>query len=89
MKDIIIKNIHEHLVSCGFSAQNSLTQAAKAWQFFQKQICNSRDPYKDACDHAGGDRGTSRTKGEIQITESQIKTSHKETSGSIQLWGCA
>ncbi|CAH0528438.1 hypothetical protein CTH30272_02122 [Allocatenococcus thiocycli] len=54
MKDIVIKNVHEHLVSCGFSVQNSLTQAGKAWQFFQKQICNSRDPFKDACDFAGG-----------------------------------
>ncbi|GHZ69171.1 hypothetical protein VCSRO127_0491 [Vibrio cholerae] len=89
MKNIIIKNIHEHLVSCGFSAQNSITQAGKAWQFFQKQICNSRDPYKDACDHAGGARGNCRAESQIQITKGQVKASHKETSGSIQLWGCA
>lgn len=88
MRDVVIKNIHAHLISCGFSAANSATQAGKAWQFFQKQICNSRDPYKDACDYAGGASAANRAQSEIQITKGKNESASKETSRGFQLRGC-
>ncbi len=87
MRDVVIKNIHAHLISCGFSAANSATQAGKAWQFFQKQICNSRDPYKDACDYAGGAGAVNRAKSEIQITKGKNESAREETSRGFQLRG--
>lgn len=86
MKDVVIKNIHAHLISCGFSAANSATQAGKAWQFFQKQICNSRDPYKDACDYAGGAGAVNRAQSEIQITKDKNESAREETSRSVSVW---
>lgn len=53
MKDFLIREVKKHLVSCGFSENNSQFQAEKVWHFFQNQICNSRDPFKECCDYAG------------------------------------
>lgn len=53
MKDFLIKEIYNHLVFYGFSKSVSAHCAQYGYDFFERSICNSRDPYKDACDHAG------------------------------------
>ncbi len=64
MKDIIIKNIVNHLTELGYSNNTAVSCASSAWQHFQKAICNSKDAFKDACDHAGD---------KAQIREPNIK----------------
>lgn len=53
MRNFIIQNVCEHLVCCGFSQRVSAICAQYAWEFYDRSLCNSRNPYKDCCDHAG------------------------------------
>lgn len=54
MRNVIVNGVKYHLLSCGFSEANSAIQSEKAWDFFQKKVCNSKDAFKDCCDYAGG-----------------------------------
>lgn len=87
MRDVVIKNIHAHLISCGFSAANSATQAGKAWQFFQKQICNSRDPYKDACDYTGGQAQLIEPKVKYKSPKAKTKARAKKPQEAFNFGG--
>jgi hypothetical protein len=42
----------QHLVSLGLDENNAEWCAMQGWNYYQKQISNSRDPFKDACDYA-------------------------------------
>ena len=53
MKDFLIKQISDYLVSVGYSISVSASCAYSGWEFFDKSVCNSKDAFKDACDHAG------------------------------------
>lgn len=53
MRDFLIKEIHRYLTSLGFSESNSAICAQYGYEFYERSICNSRDPFKDSCDHAG------------------------------------
>lgn len=53
IKQLITKNITDHLVELGLDPFKAKQCADKAFIYYQKQIGNSKDPYKQACDHAG------------------------------------
>lgn len=53
MRSFIVNNITKHLVSLGLEEHAAIGCANKAFEFYQKKISNSRDPFKEACDFAG------------------------------------
>lgn len=53
IRTLIITNITEHLIKCGLDEFRAKQCAAKSFTFYQKEVGNSKDPYKQACDHAG------------------------------------
>lgn len=74
-RDIIIKNIYDHLTSLKFSEANASRSAQKGWEFFDRAVCNSRDPFKDACDHAGAYANLSEPK--IKYKSPKAKASRR------------
>lgn len=53
-KDELIKiEIAKHLESVGFSVLTSIKAANVGLAYFNKQVCNSKDAFKESCDHAG------------------------------------
>lgn len=46
--------IKDYLVSLGLPSGAALHYAIKGAEHFKSSICNSRDPFKEACDYAGG-----------------------------------
>ncbi len=53
MKEFIESNIKSHLESLGLSETLSGIYAQKGYEHYQSSVCNTRDAFKDACDHAG------------------------------------
>ena len=53
MKQVVIKNVVNHLVKLGFSDRVAELSASEGWDHFEKSVCNSRDPFKECCDFAG------------------------------------
>lgn len=52
-KELIISNIKQHLISRKLCPIKASQCADKAYQFYLTSIGNSKDPYKETCDHAG------------------------------------
>lgn len=72
MKNVVLKGIYDHLISLGYSESNSTLSAQFGWEFFERSVCNSRDPFKDACDHAGARAQTKQT--DIKYKSPKAKT---------------
>lgn len=53
MKDFLIKNIEDYLVSLGMARNSARGYARKGADHFESSVCNSRDPFKESCDYAG------------------------------------
>lgn len=53
MKEFIERNIANHLQSCGLSTGPSEIYASSGYAFYRSNVSNSKDAFKEACDHAG------------------------------------
>ncbi|AUR88522.1 hypothetical protein NVP1115B_47 [Vibrio phage 1.115.B._10N.222.49.B11] len=53
MKDFLVKNIKDHLVSIGLNPGVASIYADKGYYFYKSEVANSKDAFKEACDHAG------------------------------------
>ncbi|MGL5669073.1 MAG: hypothetical protein ACRDD9_23470 [Shewanella sp.] len=53
VNEFVHKNIKAHLEKCGLDSSSASTAAMKGVDFFSGQVCNSKNAFKDACDHAG------------------------------------
>lgn len=51
--DFVKKHIVEHLVRLGLDELTATLCAQSGVEHFKLKVSNSRDPFKDACDHAG------------------------------------
>lgn len=52
-REVMVKAINQHLESLGFSKAVSAKCAFDGYMHFEKKVCNSRDPYLEACNFAG------------------------------------
>ena len=53
VNDVLAKSIKAHLVSCGLDSSNAAWCADRSVDYFKYRVCNSKDPFKECCDHAG------------------------------------
>lgn len=52
-KELITNNIKQHLINCKLDVIKATKCANDAYEYYLKQVGNSKDPYKQTCDHAG------------------------------------
>lgn len=52
-KELIISNIKAHLIKGKLDPFKSGQCATRAYQHYLKCVGNSKDPFKQTCDHAG------------------------------------
>lgn len=52
-KQFIIESVKSELISQGLSQSSAMSFAIKAGDYFERIVCNSKDPFKDFCDYAG------------------------------------
>ena len=78
VRETIIQGINQHLIDIGYSTSNSALSAQKGWEFFERQICNSRDPFKDSCDHAGAHAQTAQPKVKYKSPKGKTKARTKK-----------
>lgn len=53
IRGFIEQEVSKELTSQGLTHSQATSFALKAGDYFEKSICNSRDPFKDCCDYAG------------------------------------
>ncbi|WJZ69966.1 membrane lipoprotein [Vibrio phage vB_VpaM_XM1] len=51
--DFVKKHILEHLIGLGLEHHTAIACADKGVEFYNRQVANARDPFKEACDYAG------------------------------------
>ncbi len=52
-KELIINNVKQHSINCKLNSSTAARCAIRAYEYYLKSIGNSKDPYKETCDHAG------------------------------------
>ena len=52
-RDFIVKQVAIELESQGIAKCRAIKFANDAGDFFQTNVCNSKDPFKECCDYAG------------------------------------
>lgn len=52
-KQFIVKEVKKYLVSLGLDELTAARCAEQGGVHWLKRVANSRDPFKEACDHAG------------------------------------
>jgi len=52
-KELIISNVKKHLIANKLCEPKASRCANDAYQYYLKKVGNSKDPFKETCDHAG------------------------------------
>ncbi len=52
-KQFIVESVKSELMSQGLSQSSAMSFAIKAGDYFERSVCNSKDPFKECCDYAG------------------------------------
>lgn len=52
-KELITSKIKSHLINCKLDPFKAGKCAEDAYKHFLKKVGNSKDPFKETCDHAG------------------------------------
>lgn len=53
MENYISEQIKSHLINIGYSPYIADSCAQQGGVYYTKAVCNSKDPLKECCDHAG------------------------------------
>lgn len=53
MRNFIFNQIKTELERQGLNSSHSERFAMEGVEFYKSKVCNSKDPFKDSCDHAG------------------------------------
>lgn len=52
-REFIEKSVKAELIKQGLQEWHAVRVAAQAADYFTSHCCNSKDPFKECCDHAG------------------------------------